>query len=304
MPRIPVGDAIDAIVQWLITNLGGLFDVVAAVLLQLVDAVYVVLATPVQYFLTAILAVIAGLATRRIGMVVFTILAFLLIDGMKLWTEMLQTLAVVLVAATIAVAVGVPIGILAAFKGRASRILRPILDFMQTLPVFVYLVPAVFFFGIGVVPGVVATTLFAIPPAVRLTELGIRQVDPETVEAARAFGSAPRQTLFEVQIPLATRSILAGVNQVIMLALSMVVVAGLVGAQGLGGAVIQGVTQLNIGAAFEGGIAVVILAIYLDRITNALGEPRRKPHKKRSKAPSAGRNTEPDSEPEPEPQPA
>lgn len=304
MPRIPVGDAIDAIVQWLITNLGGLFDVVAAVLLQLVDAVYVVLATPVQYFLTAILAVIAGLATRRIGMVVFTILAFLLIDGMKLWTEMLQTLAVVLVAATIAVAVGVPIGILAAFKGRASRILRPILDFMQTLPVFVYLVPAVFFFGIGVVPGVVATTLFSIPPAVRLTELGIRQVDPETVEAARAFGSAPRQTLFEVQIPLATRSILAGVNQVIMLALSMVVVAGLVGAQGLGGAVIQGVTQLNIGAAFEGGIAVVILAIYLDRITNALGEPRRKPHKKRSKAPSAGRNTEPDSEPEPEPQPA
>lgn len=302
MPRIPVGDVIDAIVQWLIEYAGGLFDVLAAVLLKLVDAVYIALAAPIQYVLIAILAVLAAVATRRVGMVVFTVLAFLLVDGMELWTETVQTLAVVLVAATIAVAIGVPVGILGAFNTRASRVLRPILDFMQTLPVFVYLVPAVFFFGIGVVPGVVATTLFAIPPAVRLTELGIRQVDPETVEAAHAFGAQPRQILFEVQVPLAARSIMAGVNQVIMLALSMVVVAGLVGAQGLGGAVIQGVTQLNIGTAFEGGIAVVILAIYLDRITNALGAPR----KKRSKAAAISRLTrsEPKSEPEPEPQPA
>lgn len=297
MPRIPVGDVIDAIVQWLIEHAGGLFDLLAAVLLGLVDAVYIALAAPIQYVLIAILALIAAFATRRVGMVVFTVLAFLLVDGMELWTEMVQTLAVVLVAATIAVAVGVPVGILGAFNNRASRVLRPILDFMQTLPVFVYLVPAVFFFGIGVVPGVVATTLFAIPPAVRLTELGIRQVDPETVEAAHAFGAENRQILFEVQIPLAARSIMAGVNQVIMLALSMVVVAGLVGAQGLGGAVIQGVTQLNIGAAFEGGIAVVILAIYLDRITNALGALQRK----RTKPAKSDRTTEP--EPEPTQQP-
>ena len=298
MPRIPIGELIDTIVQWLTEHAGALFDAIAAVLLSLVDAVYVALASPIQYVLIAVLGLIATVATRRVGMVVFTVVAFLLVVGMELWTEMLQTLAVVLVAATIAVAIGIPVGIAGAIDGRTSRVLRPVLDFMQTLPVFVYLVPAVFFFGIGVVPGVVATTVFAIPPAVRLTELGIRQVDPETVEAAHAFGAQPAQILREVQIPLATRSIMAGVNQVIMLALSMVVVAGLVGAEGLGGSVIQGVTQLNIGAAFEGGIAVVILAIYLDRITNAFGSVRRK----RRRPTTAPVTTA--SEPAPEKQPA
>ena len=303
MPRIPVGDVLEAIVQWLTTHAGALFDTIATVLLALVDAVYIALASPIQYVLIAILALIAAAATRRAGMVVFTVVAFLLVDGMDLWTDMLQTLAVVLVAATIAVAIGVPVGIAGATNTRTSRILRPLLDFMQTLPVFVYLVPAVFFFGIGVVPGVVATTVFAIPPAVRLTELGIRQVDPETVEAAHAFGAQPAQILREVQIPLATRSIMAGVNQVIMLALSMVVVAGLVGAEGLGMSVIQGVTQLNIGAAFEGGIAVVILAIYLDRITNALGAPRKR-LRGRARATGATADTDSETQAEPERQPA
>jgi glycine betaine/proline transport system permease protein len=142
----------------------------------------------------------------------------------------------------------------------------------QTLPVFVYLLPAVFFFGIGVVPGVVATTVFAIPPAVRLTELGIRQVDKEVVEAAVAFGSRPRQVLRDVQLPLAMPSIMAGVNQVIMLALSMVVIAGMVGGGGLGAVVVQAVTTLDIGQGFEGGLAVVIVAIYLDRVTAAFSE--------------------------------
>jgi len=145
--------------------------------------------------------------------------------------------------------------------------------------VFVYLVPAVFFFGIGVVPGIVATTVFAIPPAVRLTELGIRQVDSEMVEAAHAFGARRGQVLREVQLPLAVPSIMAGVNQVIMLALSMVVVAGLVGAEGLGGIVVNGVTQLNIGVAFEGGIAVVIVAIFLDRVTGVVGSRRKRSHR-------------------------
>lgn len=296
MPRIPLGDVIDEIVQWLNNHAGALFDWIGTVLLSLIDAVYFVLAKPIDFVLIAVLSVIAAVTTRQIGVVVFTILAFLLVDGLALWTETLQTLAVVIVAAVVAVAIGVPLGVLAAVNERTSRLLRPVLDFMQTLPVFVYLVPAVFFFGVGVVPGVVATTVFAIPPAVRLTELGIRQVDPETVEAAHAFGALPRQILREVQIPLAGRSIMTGVNQAIMLALSMVVVAGLVGAEGLGSAVIQGVTQLNIGAAFEGGVAVVILAIYLDRITNGLGDPRRKRRRRVAV-------TTPAAEPEPEQQP-
>jgi glycine betaine/proline transport system permease protein len=206
--------------------------------------------------------------------VVFTVLAFLLVDSVRLWTEAMQTLTIVLIAAVAAVLVGVPIGVWAARSGRVAAAVRPVLDFMQTLPVFVYLIPSVFFFGIGVVPGVVSTTVFAIPPAVRLTELGIRQVDPEIVEAAHAFGSKPRQVLRQVQIPLAMPSIMAGVNQVIMLALSMVVIAGMVGAGGLGEVVVRGVTQLDIGAGFEGGISVVVLAIFLDRVTGGFGSGR------------------------------
>jgi ABC-type proline/glycine betaine transport system permease subunit len=206
---------------------------------------------------------------------------------MGLWLEAMQTLAVVVVATVIAVAIGVPVGIWAARSRRASSIVRPVLDFMQTLPVFVYLIPAVFFFGIGVVPGVVATTVFAIPPAVRLTELGIRSVDKEVVEAAIAFGAKPRQMLREVQLPLAMPSIMAGVNQTLMLALSMVVIAGLVGAGGLGAVVVRGISTLDVGAGFEGGIAVVFLAIYLDRLTSALAKPRRR----RTKRTEASKNT-------------
>jgi glycine betaine/proline transport system permease protein len=276
MPRIPVGDAIDTVIQWLIHNAGPLFDGISAVLLFCVNVVYRLLAAPVSFVLIAILALIAALVARRAGIVAFTVLGFLLIDGMQLWTQTLQTLAVVIVAAVIALAIGVPIGILAARSGGASVALRPVRDLMQTLPVFVYLIPAVFFFGIGVIPGVVATAVFAIPPAVRLTELGIRQVDREIVEASHAFGARPGQVLREVQIPLAMPSIMAGVNQVIMLALSMVVVADMVGADGLGGVVVRGVTQLDIGTGFEGGLAVVILAIYLDRVTGAAGQRRQR----------------------------
>jgi ABC-type proline/glycine betaine transport system permease subunit len=177
------------------------------------------------------------------------------------------------VAAVIATAVAVPIGILAARHRAVSVVVRPVLDFMQTTPVFVYLIPAVFFFGVGVVPGVVATILFAIPPGVRLTELGIRQVDREVVEASQAFGARPGQVLREVQLPLALPSIMAGVNQVIMLALSMVVTAGLLGAAGLGAVVVRAVTQLDVGSGFEGGLAVVLLAVFLDRLTAAFGHP-------------------------------
>lgn len=280
MARIPVGDAVESGLQWLTDNAGGVFDAVSAVLLFTVNTVYTVLSAPLPAVLIAIFAVLMIVTTRSIGLTVFTVLAFALVVSMDLWAQTLETLAVVIIAAAFSVLVGVPAGILAASSARVSFVARPVLDFMQTLPVFVYLVPSVFLFGIGVVPGIAATTVFAIPPAVRLTELGIRQVDGEVLEAARAFGSRPGQVLREVQLPLALPSIMAGVNQVIMLALSMVVVAGLVGAQGLGGVVVNGVTQFNIGTAFEGGIAVVVLAIFLDRVTGALGRSgsaRRRP---------------------------
>ncbi|RCV57584.1 ABC transporter permease [Marinitenerispora sediminis] len=274
MPRIPVGTAVESSLQWLVDHAGGFFDGVSAVLLFAVNTVYTALVSPLPFVLIAVFGLVAAVTTRSAVLTVFTVLAFLLVDGMRLWTQTLETLAVVIMAAVISVLVGVPVGILAANSARVSVCVRPVLDFMQTLPVFVYLVPSVFFFGIGVVPGIVATTVFAIPPAVRLTELGLRQVDAEIVEAARAFGPRPGQVLREVQLPLALPSIMAGVNQVIMLALSMVVVAGMVGAEGLGGVVVSGVTQFDIGLAFEGGIAVVVLAIFLDRVTGALGRPR------------------------------
>ncbi|QBI53627.1 ABC transporter permease [Streptomonospora litoralis] len=271
MPRIPLGDAVEAGLQWLTDNAGGFFEAVSAVLLMAVNGIYTVLAAPVPWVLIAVFGLLIALATRSVALTLFTVLAFALVVGMNLWTQTLETLAVVVMATFFSILVGVPLGVLAASSPRVSFAVRPVLDFMQTLPVFVYLVPSVFLFGIGVVPGVVATTVFAIPPAVRLTELGIRQVDEEVLEAARAFGSRPRQVLREVQLPLALPSIMAGVNQVIMLALSMVVVAGLVGAKGLGGVVVNGVTQFDIGTAFEGGVAVVVLAIFLDRVTGALG---------------------------------
>ena len=282
MPRIPLGRYVDDLVQFLLQHFGGVFDGLSSVLINLVNLVYRVLSGPPYLVVIAVFAILAWFASRAWRLVVFTVAAFLLIDALTLWTAAMQTLAVVLVAATVSVAVGVPLGIWAASNRRFSAVARPALDFMQTLPVFVYLIPAVFFFGIGVVPGVVATTLFAIAPAVRLTELGIRQVDKEMVEAALAFGSSPRQVLREVQVPLAMPSIMAGVNQVIMLALSMVVIAGMVGAGGLGEVVVRGVTQLDIGAGFEGGLSVVILAIFLDRVTGAIGV-RRQPTSRRTR---------------------
>jgi glycine betaine/proline transport system permease protein len=269
MPNLPVGAWVNGVVDFLRENFSGLFDGASTLLLHLVNAVYLVLISPHQLVVVAGFTVIALASTRRWQLPLTTTLAFLLVQSMGLWAETMQTLAVVIVAAVVAIAVGVPIGIAAARSGRVSVLVRPLLDFMQTLPVFVYLLPAVFFFGIGVVPGVVATTVFAVPPAVRLTELGIRQVDDEIVEAALAFGSRPRQVLREVQLPLAMPSIMAGVNQVIMMALSMVVIAGMVGGGGLGSVVVQAVTQLDIGRGFEGGLAVVILAIYLDRVSAA-----------------------------------
>jgi glycine betaine/proline transport system permease protein len=220
-----------------------------------------------------LLALIAWLIAGR-TMVVFTVLGLLLVISMDMWIPTVETLALVLSATLFALVLGVPLGVSAARSQYIDRISRPILDFMQTMPAFVYLIPAVIFFGLGEVPGAMATLIFAMPPAVRLTILGIRQVPEEVVEAAHAFGATNSQLLIKAQLPIAMPTILAGVNQTIMLALSMVVIGGMIGAGGLGEVVLGGITQMKLGLGFEGGIAVVILAIYLDRVTQALGSKK------------------------------
>ena len=271
IPHVPLGRWVADSIDWLLDTVPWLFDAISAVMQFLVDGLTDALVSPPPVVWIVVAAVLA-LLLRGPWLALYTVLAFLLVVSLELWVETMQTLALVLVAAVVAAAIGVPLGILAARHRAVSVAVRPVLDFMQTTPVFVYLIPAVFFFGVGVVPGVVATILFAIPPGVRLTELGIRQVDREVVEAAQAFGARPGQILREVQLPLALPSIMAGVNQVIMLALSMVVTAGLLGAAGLGAVVVRAVTQLDVASGFEGGLAVVLLAIFLDRLTGAFGQ--------------------------------
>ncbi len=274
MPNLHIGEAVAAIVRWLQDNMAGFFDAIATVMQFLIDVVLAALTAPHPFVIMALAMAIAFWA-RGVGFALFTLVGLLVIDSMQLWVQTMETLAIVLVASVVAVLIGIPTGIWAARSRRASTIIRPILDFMQTLPVFVYLIPAVFLFGIGIVPAVVATLIFAIPPGVRLTELGLRQVDPEMVEASIAFGATPRQLLREVQLPLAIPSIMTGLNQVIMMALSMVVIAGMVGAGGLGAVVVQGISRLDIGVGFEGGLGVVFLAIFLDRLTSAFPKQRR-----------------------------
>lgn len=205
------------------------------------------------------------------GISIFTVLGLLLLWAMGYWEETMQTLALVISSAILALILGIPLGIWAARSDTVEKIVRPILDFMQTMPAFVYLIPAILFFSVGNVPGVVATVVFSLPPAVRLTNLGIRGVPADVVEASHAFGATSRQLLFKVQIPLAMPTILAGVNQVIMLALSMVVIASMVGAAGLGERVYTGILTADIALGFEAGLGIVVLAIILDRVTQALG---------------------------------
>ncbi|WP_432492593.1 ABC transporter permease [Kineococcus gypseus] len=284
MPRIPVGQWVSDLVDRLLLVAPWLFDGVSAAVEAVVDALTAALSAPPAWVWVVLLA-LAGLLVRGWGLAVGTAVALGLVLSLDLWEETVQTLSLVLVAAAAAIAVGIPLGVLAARHRGVSLVLRPVLDFMQTTPVFVYLIPAVFFFGVGVVPGVVATAVFALAPAVRLTELGIRHVDREVVEAAHAFGARPGQVLRGVQLPMALPSIMTGVNQVIMLSLSMVVVAGLSGAAGLGAVVVRAVTQLDVATGVEGGLAVVLLAILLDRFTGALAA--RRPARRRLPGPAA-----------------
>ncbi|OEV05714.1 ABC transporter permease/substrate binding protein [Streptomyces oceani] len=269
MPEFHPGNAVESAVSWLQQHLAWLFDFLNTVLTGLYDGMHTVLGGAEPLLMAGIFAVVAcwlrGLAAGAVGFV-----GLALIDSFGLWGEAMQTLSLVLAAAVITLAIAVPVGVLAARNKAVSAAVRPVLDVMQTMPAFVYLIPGVMFFSVGTTPGLLATIIFAMPPGVRMTELGIRQVDEELVEAAEAFGTPPKQTLTRVQFPLALPTIMAGVNQVIMLALSMVVIAGMAGAPGLGERVYAAVTQVQIGLGVESGLAVVILAMYLDRMTSAL----------------------------------
>ncbi|MFE6483844.1 ABC transporter permease/substrate binding protein [Streptomyces sp. NPDC057757] len=270
MPRIPFGDWVNDTVDWLLNHMAWLFDFLKTVFDGAYDGINAVLQAPQPLLLAGIFAVIA-FWLRGTSAGVLTFLGFAFIDSLELWDDAMVTLSLVLVATIIALVISVPVGIWAARSDRVSSVVRPVLDFMQTLPAMIYLIPAILFFGTGAPAGMVATLIFALAPGVRMTELGIRQVDKELVEAADAFGTSPRDTLLRIQLPLALPSVMAGVNQVIMLGLSMAAIAGMVGTGGLGGDVNQAIGQLNVGLGSEAGVAIVILAIYLDRMTSALG---------------------------------
>jgi ABC-type proline/glycine betaine transport system permease subunit len=272
--RIPFGSWVSAVVDWITTNLGGLFDVVRAVFLFFYEWTEYILSAPPFWAVVLVVAALAFVA-RGWKFALGSAVGLLLISSVNQWENAMSTLALVLVAGVIAIAISIPLGVVAAKSSIASHIIRPVLDFMQTTPAFVYLIPALLLFRVGVVPGIVATIVFAMAPGVRLTELGIRGVDQEVVEAGQAFGSSPWRILRQIQLPLAKPSIMAGVNQVIMLSLSMVVIAGMVGAGGLGGDIVASLNRIDVALGAEAGVSVVILAIILDRMTAALGADRR-----------------------------
>lgn len=270
MPRLHLGAWADSTVDFLQRHLSWLFDAISTLVTGLYDGIDAVLSAPAPLLFAGILAVAAWwLRGLLAGLLAFA--GFALVDSVALWDEAMSTLSLVLVATLVTLVFALPLGVWASRSDRVSAILRPVLDFMQTMPAMVYLIPGIIFFGVGVVPGIIATIIFSLPPGVRMTELGIRQVDAELVEAAEAFGTTPRDTLLRVQLPLALPTIMAGVNQVIMLGLSMVVIAGMVGGGGLGGAVYRAIGNVDIGLGFEAGVSIVILAMYLDRMTGALG---------------------------------
>ncbi|MCF8105654.1 MAG: proline/glycine betaine ABC transporter permease [Desulfohalobiaceae bacterium] len=267
---LPVDTWISALVDWLVGNFRPQF--------QMIKWPVDVTLTGIDSFLNwlppiIMLLFIVLIAWKFSGkaVAIFSLISFLLIGYMGLWSETMTTLAMVFCAVIFCTVVGVPLGIIASRSDGFAAGIRPVLDTMQTTPAFVYLVPVVMLFSIGTVAGVIATIVFSMPPIIRLTNLGIRQVHPELIEAALAFGSTPRQVLLKVQVPLALPTIMAGLNQTIMLSLSMVVIAALIGAGGLGVPVFQGLNSLQVGLAGIGGISIVLMAMVLDRITQSLG---------------------------------
>jgi len=274
IPKLPVGEAIEGGIEFLSSN----FSFATKAFAEVVEAGIDVIVSVMMFFhplaLIAIVAILVWLVTRQKGLTIFTALGLLLILNFGLWGPAVSTVALVVVATIIAIIIGLPLGILAALNKTAYRVTMPILDFMQTMPAFVYLIPAIPFFGLGVVAAIFSTVIFSVPPCIRLTCLGIRQVPTELIEAADSVGSSKRQKLFKLQLPMAITTIMAGVNQTIMLGLSMVVIASMIGAKGLGGEVWRAIQRLDPASGFDAGIGIVIIAIILDRTMQSFGSTK------------------------------
>lgn len=267
-----IRDQIDDALDWVVRYWGDWFEWAASPLLQLLNAIERLLLGTPWWLLIIILVGIAYLASRKPGLPLMVLAGLLFLGIMELWEDAIRTTALMLAATLTAIAISIPAGIIMSRTEIVRRILTPVLDLMQTMPSFVYLIPTVMVFGPGKVPALLATIIYAAPPLVRLTDLGLRMVDPQVMEAARAFGTDPRQRLFGVQIPLAMPTILAGINQTTMMALAMVVIASMIGAGGLGYQVLQGIGRLEVSRGLFAGLGIVVLAIIFDRVTQAFGK--------------------------------
>lgn len=273
LPKLPVANAVDEFVKTLTSSFSALFNFfkddgktamnfVADTLDLIPPVIVIIVVAIIAFFITG----------KKFGLAAFSVVGLWFVYNQDLWSHLTQTFTLVLVSSLLSIIIGVPLGILMAKSEIAKSIISPVLDFMQTMPAFVYLIPAVAFFGIGMVPGVFASLIFATPPTVRFTNLGIRQVSNELVEASEAFGSTGAQKLFKVELPMAQATIMAGINQTVMLALSMVVTASMIGAPGLGHDVLSALQRANAGAGFVAGLGIVILAIIIDRFTQSLNK--------------------------------
>ena len=270
--KIPVDDVAEAAFDWLQTNGAWFFDGLALAMEALIEGILWVLQGPHPMLVVAAFAALAWVIQRDWKIVALVVLGFLFILNQGYWEETTESLTLVLSACVVCMGVGVPIGIAVAHRPRLHRYVAPVLDLMQTLPTFVYLIPAIVFFGIGMVPGLIATVIFVLPAPIRLTQLGIASTPQALLEAAQAFGAKPRQTLFKIELPYALPQIMTGLNQTIMLSLSMVVIAALVGADGLGVPVVRALNQVNTGLGFESGLIIVVVAIMLDRMLRVTRE--------------------------------
>ncbi|MGJ8547234.1 MAG: choline ABC transporter permease subunit [Sulfitobacter sp.] len=270
--KIRVDDAAETVFNWLQDNGAWFFDGLALAMEWLIDAILWVLQTPHPFVIIAVFVALTYLIQRNWKTPIFVVVGFLFILNQGYWEETTESLTLVLSACVVCMGVGVPIGIAAAHRPRLYRFMRPVLDLMQTLPTFVYLIPAIVFFGIGMVPGLIATVIFVLPAPIRLTQLGIASTPKALLEAAQAFGAKPSQTLWKIELPYALPQIMTGLNQTIMLSLSMVVIAALVGADGLGVPVVRALNQVNTGLGFESGLIIVVVAIMLDRMLRVGGK--------------------------------
>jgi glycine betaine/proline transport system substrate-binding protein len=276
LQQLPVSELIEAATQWLVDTFSGFFNFITNIGSSFMNGFTDVLSWIPPFLFILLIALLAYFADEREwGLPVFSLIGLGYILNQGLWPQLLDTIALIVVATIITVIIGIPIGILSAKSDTANSIVQPILDFMQTMPAFVYLIPAVAFFGIGMVPGIFASFIYALAPTVRMTNLGIREIDPELIEASESFGSTGNQKLFKVELPLAKNTIMAGINQTVMLTLSMVVIASMIGAPGLGGDVLTALQRAQVGEGFVSGLAIVILAVIVDRLTQSLGRDNR-----------------------------